>query len=216
LPASICVNAGAVTLTGSPLGGTFSGTGITDNTFTPSTAGVGGPYTITYSYNDGNGCSNSIIKTVTVNALPIVNFSGLPASICVNAGAVTLTGSPVGGTFSGTGITDNTFTPSTAGVGGPYTITYSYTDGNGCSNSTIKTVTVNALPIVNFSGLPASICVEEGAVTLTASPVGGTFSGPGITDNIFTPSTAGVGGPYTITYSYTDGNGCSNSNGQPV
>jgi len=81
---------------------------------------------------------------VTVNALPVVTFAAVPA-VCINAPAFNLTqGSPVGGTYSGTGITASpSFDPSAAGVG-THTITYTYTDGNGCTNSTTQSVTVNA------------------------------------------------------------------------
>lgn len=226
LPASMCLEASAVTLVGTPSNGTFSGPGISGNSFTPASAGVG-THTITYSVTDiSTGCSNSTTQQVTVNS-PTVTISGLPASICVNAAAITINGNYGGGTFTGTGITDNldgtaTFNPATAGVGGPYSITYSYTDINGCSNSTSQNITVNALPTVSFTGLPATLCVHATAITLTGNQApNGTFSGPGITDNAngtasFNPATAGVGGPYTITYTYTDGNGCTNSASQTI
>ncbi|MEP7168616.1 MAG: T9SS type A sorting domain-containing protein, partial [Bacteroidota bacterium] len=156
--------------------------------------------TYTYSYTDGNGCSaTSAAATITVNPLPVVtagNVSGCAGS------AIALSGSPSGGTFS---VADPYTGPST-------TYTYSYTDGNGCSNtSAAATITVNPLPTVSFTGLAATYNVSASAATLTGSPAGGTFSGPGISGNTFTPASAGVGGPYTIVYSYTDGNGCSNS-----
>jgi len=48
-------------------------------------------------------------------------------------------------------------------------------------------------------------CVNDNtAVTLTATPGGGTFSGPGVTNNKFTPSAAGVG-THTINYTSADG-----------
>ncbi len=225
LPATICYAASAVTLTGTPTGGTFSGPGISGNSFTPSSAGVG-THTITYSVTDiSSGCSNSTTQQVEV-IQPTVTISGLPATICVNAAAITINGNYSGGTFTGTGITDNldgtaSFNPATAGVGGPYSITYSYTDVNGCSNSISQNITVNALPTVSFTGLPATLCVHTAAITLTGNHGGGTFTGTGITDNAngtasFNPATAGVGGPYTITYSYTDVNGCTNSQSQTI
>ena len=219
LASQYCVNASAVTLTGSPAGGTFSGPGISGNTFNPVVAGAGGPYTVTYTYtNVSTGCSNSTSKTVTVNPLPIVSFTGLASQYCVNASAVTLTGSQSGGTFSGPGISGNTFNPATAGAGGPYTVTYTYTNiSTGCSNSTSQTVTVNPLPIISFTGLASQYCVNASAVTLTGSPSGGTFSGPGIIGNTFNPAGAGAGGPYTVTYTYTNvSTGCSNSTSKTV
>ena len=95
-------------------------------------------------------CTNSGLsfttaeKAIVVNPLPTVGFTGLAPSYCENAPSVTLTGSPAGGEFTGAGIIPgNLFNPGTAGAGGPYTITYSYTDANGCSNSSSQTVTVN-------------------------------------------------------------------------
>ncbi len=48
-----------------------------------------------------------------------------------------------------------------------------------------------------------TICVDSPAITLSAGwPSGGVYSGPGITNGIFNPATAGVG-TYTIKYVYT-------------
>ncbi len=208
-----CIDDAASNLIGSPIGGAYSGTGITDasaGTFDPATAGAG-THTITYEYEDINGCMNSAMTDVVVNPLPIVSVSGGP--FCIDETPTNLTASPVGGTFSGTGITDaaaGTFDPATAGAG-THTITYDYTDANGCMNSAMTDVVVNPLPIVSVSGGP--FCIDEAPTNLTASPTGGTFSGPGITDaaaGTFDPATAGAG-THTITYDYTDANGCMNS-----
>src|SRR5690606_908922 len=107
----VCIDAGAVTLAGSPAGGTYSGPGVTGNSFDPATAGVG-THTITYDFTDGGGCSASATTTITVNALPVVD-AGTYAPVCADAGAVTLAGTPAGGTFSGTGVTGNSFDPAT-------------------------------------------------------------------------------------------------------
>ena len=154
---------------------------------------------------------NSANANVVVNAFPVVGVSGGP--FCVDDAASNLTASPAGGTFSGDGITDaanGTFDPAVAGVG-THTITYDYTDGNGCGNSATTDVVVNDLPALTLNGGP--FCIDDATSNLTGSPSGGTFSGDGITDasnGTFDPVVAGVG-THTITYNYTDGNGCSNS-----
>lgn len=79
---------------------------------------------------------------VTVYPLPIADFSGLDSIFCVEHPGATLTGMPPGGTFSGTGIINNTFYPSVAGVGGSYAITYAVTDTHGCFDDTTKTTRV--------------------------------------------------------------------------
>ena len=193
----VCVDAADITLGGSPTGGTWSGTGVTGNSFDPSV----GTQTVTYSYTDGNGCSASCSTTITVNPLPVLTC-GTYGPVCVDAADITLGGSPSGGTWSGTGVTGNSFDPSA----GTQTVTYSYTDGNGCSASCSTTITVNLLPVVTC-GTYGPACVDAADITLGGSPTGGTWSGNGVTGNSFDPSA----GMQTVTYSYTDGNGCSAS-----
>jgi subtilisin-like proprotein convertase family protein len=206
----ICSNAAAFALSGgSPAGGTYSGPGVSSGSFDPATAGVG-VHTITYSYTDGNGCSNTCTFTITVNALPVVTCPG-NSSVCVSAAAFALSGgSPAGGIYSGTGVSSGNFDPAAAGVG-THTITYSYTDGNSCSNSCTFTILVNALPTVSCPADISGLCSNGAAIALTGgSPAGGTYSGPGVSGGSFDPAVAGAG-THTITYTYTDANGCSNT-----
>lgn len=56
-----------------------------------------------------------------------------------------------------------------------------------------------------LSGLDSVYCADDAAVTMTGTPVGGTFSGSGVTGDQFDPVAAGPG-DYTITYD-TDGTG---------
>ncbi|MCB9047766.1 MAG: hypothetical protein H6550_16645, partial [Chitinophagales bacterium] len=207
--ADVCVDAAPFALSGgSPAGGTYSGPGVSGGNFDPSTAGVG-THTITYTYTDGNGCTNNATNTITVNALPIVTL-GAFADVCVDAAPFALSGgSPAGGTYSGPGVSGGNFDPSAAGTG-THTITYVYTDANGCSNSATNTITVNALPVVTLDPF-ADVCVDAAPFALSGgNPAGGTYSGPGVSGGNFNPATAGVG-THTITYTYTDGNGCSNN-----
>jgi subtilisin-like proprotein convertase family protein len=141
---STCVNDAAFALAGSgenPTGGTFSGTGVSGGNFDPAAAGVG-THTITYSYTDGNTCTNTCTFDITVNGLPTVTCPA-NSNACINAAAFVLTGgNPTGGTYSGTGVSGGTFDPAVAGVG-THTITYSYTDGNSCTNTCQFTITVD-------------------------------------------------------------------------
>jgi len=216
LGTSYCIDASSVPLTITPTGGTLTGNGIVGNSFFPSIAGTG-THVITYSYTDNNGCTFTDVESVTVNALPSVSFTGLALSYCTNDLQDTLTGTPSGGTFSGTGITANIFNPTTAGAG-TFNIVYAYQDLNGCTATDTQVVAVNASPAVSFTGFatPASYCADAGIVPLSGTPLGGTFSGNGITGSNFDPVTAGAG-THSITYSYTDAtSGCSNSDIQNV
>ena len=52
----LCNTTGTVALTGTPLGGTFMGAGISGNTFSPQSAGTGS-FVVSYSYTASNACS---------------------------------------------------------------------------------------------------------------------------------------------------------------
>ncbi|MEO5569348.1 MAG: gliding motility-associated C-terminal domain-containing protein [Bacteroidia bacterium] len=204
----VCDGASSFMLTGgSPAGGTYSGVGVSGNDFDPAIAGIG-TQTITYSYTDAQGCSNSLITDITVNALPNVTLSNF-SSVCVDAASFSLSGGmPSGGTYSGTGVITNNFDPATAGVGS-YPVTYSYTDANGCSNTKTKNITVNSLPTVSLSPI-SSVCIAAPTFALiTGTPLGGIYSGIGVTGNNFDPVAAGTG-TQQVYYTFTDGNGCSN------
>ncbi|WP_139959334.1 T9SS type B sorting domain-containing protein [Flavicella sediminum] len=205
----LCIDAAAVQLIATPSGGTFSGIGVNaTGLFTPSDAAAG-THTITYDYTDSKGCQNSASIDVVVNPLPVVSIAA-QSELCVDANAVQLTGNPINGTFSGTGVSNTgEFNPTTAGVGS-HNIRYTYVDSNGCENTDSTTITVNSTPTLTFTPQD-NLCVDASAVQLIATPSGGDFSGTGVnTTGTFTPSTAGVG-THTITYTYTDANLCSNS-----
>lgn len=97
-------------------------------------------YTV-YGYN--GVCYDSLVSNVVVNPLPNVTLSSTQSSVCVTDSLVTLTGSPAGGTYSGTGVVGVTFNPAVAGTG-TFTVLYNYTDANTCSGSNSTNITVAA------------------------------------------------------------------------
>jgi glucose/arabinose dehydrogenase len=146
-----CSNASSVTLMATPAGGIFSGAGVTGNSFNPNTAGAG-IHPVVYTYTDNisscyfaaSGCILTDTQYVHVVAAPTVSITGADTLYCVNDPVVTFTGNPPGGTFSGRGMTGNSFNPSAAGIGYD-TITYAYTDvSTGCSNSISTVIHVDA------------------------------------------------------------------------
>ena len=211
-PNKFCIDGAPVALSATPAGGTFNGTGVTGGFFDPQLAGIGGPYTITYTFTDTIGCRNtaSANQGVTVHDLPVVSISGLAPEYCLNAIPALMSGTPPGGTFAGNGISGNTFDPGTAGVG-PQQVSYAYTDNNGCSNSQSATTFIQPLPVVSLSGLNPVYCEDDAVALMTGTPPGGFYAGPGLIANSFNPALAGPGGPYDIVYSYTDANNCSSS-----
>lgn len=57
----------------------------------------------------------------------------------------------------------------------------------------------------SFTGLDTIYCANDSAATMIQSGTMGTFSGPGVTDSIFDPMTAGAG-MHTVTYTDPDPN----------
>ncbi len=199
-PPILCNNSSLYALVqGAPAGGTYSGTGVSAGSFDPSV----GTQSITYNYTDTYSCAHSSMYTLSVIAAPTVSHSSIPAT-CDNNGVVALSGgSPVGGTYTGTGVSGTNFDPSV----GTQTVTYTYTDGNNCSNTATALITVNTAPSVTQTWISAT-CDNAAPSPITGgSPVGGTYSGTGVSGGNFDPSV----GTQTVTYTYTDGNNCSNS-----
>jgi hypothetical protein len=207
LPGTACIDGGLVNLTGTPAGGIFSGTGIVGNNFDPNLSGLG-TFSISYSYTDGNGCTASISQNITVTSgsTPVVQPIN---SLCINSSPVTFTYAPIGGTFTGNGVVGNTFNPTIAGVG-THQVIYTVTFANGCIGYDTINVIVNDLPNIILT-TPSQICINGTNINLNGGlPIGGTYSGNGVSGNLFSPITAGIG-TQVITYTYTDANNCTNS-----
>ncbi|HEY0977471.1 MAG TPA: putative Ig domain-containing protein, partial [Flavobacteriales bacterium] len=194
---TLCTNGEAHLLVeGTPAGGTYSGTGVSDGSFDPAA----GTQTITYDYTDPYGCAHSTNATITVNTAPMVTSTDL--MVCSSELELVLSGAtPEGGVYSGTGVADGVFDPAA----GTQTLTYTYTDANNCSNSSDLEVVVNAIPTVTMPELPA-LCDNGQPMNLGgAVPEGGTWSGTGVSEGTFDPAS----GTQTLTYTYTDANNCT-------
>ncbi len=213
LQAGYCVTASAFNLQASPSGGAFTINNISATQFNPSTLGVGN-HVVKYTYIDGNGCVNSKTQNVVVNPLPVLSFVGLNTSYCVSLSAFNLQASPAGGTFTINGNSATQFNPSVLGAG-THTVIYTYTDANSCTNTKSQSVVVNALPVLSFVGLNNAYCINANAVTLQATPSGGTFTINNISATQFNPSTLGLG-THNVVYTFTDANSCTNTKTQNV
>jgi len=173
-----------------------------------------------FSLTDGNGCRVQDSGYVTVYPLPQLTMSVVPNGVCEKDNAFLITATPwPGGTFTGTGLQNNFngsawFRPWIAGAGGPYDLSYLFTDTNGCATDTTAYIIVHPQPDAEILGLQSSYCVNDPIDTLFGQPsVGGVFTGPGITNinpgvALFDPALAGSGSNLSIHYSYLDVTGC--------
>lgn len=129
------------------------GGNITSNIITvkPVNTAIPATYIVTYNVSDASSnAATQVTRSVIVNALP---GTTCPTSFntCKTGGNITLSGAtPSGGIYSGTGVTGSVFDPLVAGAG-MHTITYSYTDGNGCIGTCTFVITVFNPPIFNVS-----------------------------------------------------------------
>ena len=206
-----------------------------------------GNITVSYEYTDIRGCSNITNYNITVDTAPVVSFTNLDSSYCENDPTVMLTGSPLGGNFSstlGTNLVnipfvaplDTAFFPVNyqTNVPGTDVVSYSYTDGNGCTEVARDTVVVVPLLDVNIIDTIAldpdnnGHCVLGDSAILTVGLVSGSlftngvFYGPGVRNGAagagnvyFYPNLAasdmGHTGDADLMYVYTTSTGCNDT-----
>jgi gliding motility-associated-like protein len=158
-------------------------------------------YTVTGAA--GNGCTNTAVATVTVNAVPTISVNS--ATICNGQTAVLIAnGASTGSAYSWSNGTNSINTISVSPASGTsYTVTG--TGANSCTNTAVATVTVNALPAITVNS--GTICNGQ-SIALTATS-GNTYSwntgASGPTINVSPTGNTS----YTVTG--TDGNSCSNT-----
>jgi hypothetical protein len=205
LASATCAQDAAITLTGTPANGVFSGNGVVGSTFDPSVAGTG-PQTITYTISEaGNVCPGIATAVIQVNPSPVVTLSGVSGDYCLNSGLITMIGTPALGSFLIDGVASgSTFDAAIAGLGS-HVLRYEFNNGT-CTGFSEVTVNVVENLTVTFNTVASPICSSSDAVVLTSTPDGATFSGPGVVGvNLFDPSLAGVG-THTLTATYANGN----------
>jgi len=143
--------------------------------------------------------------TVNINPTPILSFPSL-TNVCSDNAPINLTtATPVGGVYTGAGVNTNIFTPS-INVLGSNTITYTYTDASGCSNTATQNIIVNDVPYATAVTTNVSCNgLTDGSATLTISGGTPTYATNWGGNN---PLNLGAG-----TYGYTviDNNNCTYS-----
>lgn len=164
---AICEGSSSIlTATGSGGTGTLSytwSTGSQSNTISvaPTTASV---YTV--NATDANNCPKSATVGVAVNALPSVSLTAASGNVCVNSGSISLTGSPAGGSYSGTNVSGTAFTPATSGT---FTPSYSFTNSTtGCSNTATTAIAVSLC-----TGIDAITGQDDAMIYVYPNPTNG-------------------------------------------
>ena len=175
----------------------------------------------TYTYyvsNTVDGVESELVE-ITINvsncATPAPTVKNNILKFCVGGDASTLTATGTnlkwyeGGTHLASAPTI-----STVAVGSK---TYFVTQTIGCESAKTRIdVTVNALPVVSISANKTEVLNTE-SLTLTLVPAaGGTLTGSsGVVGLMFNPALAPLG-LQNLIYSYTDNNGCKNSDNTTI
>lgn len=165
--APLCSSADVVQLNATPAGGSYTGPGISNGIFDPAGAGEG-THTITYTYSDANGCTNTAEIQVEVNDAPEVEI------VSSNNGALELCDGESMQLTASSGFVNYEWNTAeqtqeiTVTEGGQYSVIA--TDANGCvATSVVANVTVqnNPAPVVTANG-PVEFCEGEQVVLSTA------------------------------------------------
>lgn len=200
-PNTVCVGS-TITNFANP-GGVWSSSNVSIATVAQNgiiTGVAAGTATISYTITNAAGCSSTVTKVVTVNALPTVAVAANgPLTFC-QGGSVTLTAS--GGTSYAWSNSTATTPSITVTTSGSYTVTA--TNANGCfATSAPVVVNVLALPNAAIASTGSNICLGN-TTTLTASGgVSYSWSNGAPTASI----TVNNSNTYTVTV--TGANGCT-------
>ncbi|MCH1576375.1 MAG: PKD domain-containing protein, partial [Flavobacteriales bacterium] len=204
-PVEACFGDAALTMNDwMPLSATWSGVGVTsDGTLDPSI--TPGTYTLTIDNGSGS-CYTTDNKTFTVHPLPSPEIIG-DTEVCQGDTAQLFLSEPDGASLTWD---FNAGTPAQFDtVAGTVNMAFEATafSAQGCAETVQWTVDVNLLPLVE-APMQEAFCNQNIPANLTgATPAGGSWSGPGVTDPMgtFLPSAAGTG-PTDLLYTYQDSN----------
>lgn len=172
------------------------------STGTAVTVTATGNYTVTALNNCGSVSSDPYGVTVNTTPQPVIN--NLSNAYCLASSDATLSATPSGGTFSGSGITGNVFSPLVAGVG-IHVIAYNVTQ-NGCIGTVSQNVTVSASPEVQITASgPLAFCSGSSIVLTATQGSSYTWSNGSTTQSI----TVNQSGNFDVTV--TNPGGCNAS-----
>ncbi len=209
LPDTVCKSGAAFTLaSGNPTGGAYSGFGVTGNQFNPANVSVGNSV-VFYQFTNSLGCTNIARDTIYIAPAPQLSHQPL-APFCIRSNSIVLTGgSPVGGTYSGTAVSGNSFNPSLAGVGN-HALTYQYTNSNGCIGTLAVGVFVSDTPQITWPNY-SPVCASAAPINLNqAQPSGGSYTVNNTPVTQFNPALYGAG-THIIRYTTSSIPGCTGS-----
>lgn len=156
-----------------PLGGVYSGIGTTvvnDTVFRPAFASMGSQ-NVLYQYNNSSGCTSIALPVIVVGGPSALTVDSPNVTVCHNQSPVSLTGYvyPPGGSYSGAGVSNNSFDP--AGQNGAVPVTYTYVNQFGCESTQTFNITVAVCGGINDAEKQSLFAIHpnpaKGAIQIT-------------------------------------------------
>ena len=205
------------------------GDGGISNAQNPTHTYIGsGTYTATLTITASTGCVSTYSGNVSVNPLPVANFTSLNS--CQNSTSTftdlssVSTGNITSYNWSfgdgGTSTTQNPIHSYT--TNGNFNVTLQVTTAGGCTNSITQPITVYPLPVASFTG--TTVCVGSAtSFTNTSTISSGGITGTSWSFGDLTTSTStnpthtySTSGTFNVTMIVTSSNGCTDTITQPV
>ncbi|MGV6860322.1 MAG: T9SS type A sorting domain-containing protein [Putridiphycobacter sp.] len=123
---------------------------------------------VTVTLYENSSAVDSDVLSVTLNAGDAINFTPPTSAICQNMNALTLNNfvTPTGGTWSGTGVFNNKFYPSSVNAG-TYEVYYTHVNGSGCANTDTFNLNVYPEPVLITTSNNATCGEENGSASVT-------------------------------------------------
>ena len=198
------------------------GDGLFSPIYSPShTFNTDGTYNVKISASNIFGCSDSLIQPITVNPVPVAQFTASQLDTCVLPASFSLVNNSSGAIFNswdlGNGASSNNpnFTYSYTSSGS-YDISLLVMNQFGCLDSLTSSVNVSPVPEVSFNYTKLDSCILPSNYSFTNTSTGGnsylwtfdTIANSIQNSPLFTFNNDGI---YQVTISATNSLGCSDS-----
>jgi len=187
-------------------GGTVTGT-----TSDPTTYSTQGSYTVTWTFDDGNGNTSTATQNVIVDDVTAPAAPGSLPDVVAECSA-TLTAPTASDNCAGT-ITATTTDPVSYIAQGNYTVTWTFDDGNGNVSSVDQNVIIDDVTAPSAPTLTDA--TGECSVSVTAPTATDNCAGT-VTGTTSDPTTYSTQGSYVVTWTFDDGNGNTSTTTQNV
>jgi gliding motility-associated-like protein len=187
-----------------------------------------GTYTVSLAITSSTGCNATYTGSVSVNPLPVANFTALNS--CQNASSFfTDLSSVSSGNITayawsfGDGGTSTQQNPSHSyAASGNFNVTLQVTTAGGCTHSITQPLSVYPLPVASFTGTTVCIGAATNFTNTSTISAGGITSASWNFGDLSTSTTSNpshayaTSGTFNVTLIVTSSNGCTDTVTQPV